>query len=118
MNQVVLIGRLTKAPELKYTQSNKAVCSFTIAVNRITKGEADFISCQAWDKTAELVSKYFDKGNQIAVSGKIQTRKYDDHTGKTHYITEVIVNGIDFIGAKKDDAPLDAKTTDDDELPF
>ena len=87
MNKVVLMGRLTRDPETRYTQGNNtAVCSFSLAVNRRFKQEgqpdADFINVTAWAKTAEFVSKYFTKGQQIGVIGRIQTRNYDDKDGK------------------------------------
>lgn len=106
MNNANLIGRLVKDIELKYTSNNKAFANFTLAVNRkFTKqGEekqADFISCQAWDKVAELLSKYTSKGSNLAVEGRIQTRTWDDNDGKKHYVTEVIVEDITFVEPKK-----------------
>jgi single-strand DNA-binding protein len=90
------MGRLTKDPEVRYTQANNTqVTSFTLAVNRrFTKDgeqQADFINCIAWSKTAEFVSKYFKKGQQVGVIGRLQTRTWDDDKGQKHYITEVIV---------------------------
>lgn len=106
MNRVVLLGRLTKDPELRYTNNNTAVCSFTLAVNRRFKKEgqqqADFINCQAWTKTAEFISKYFIKGQQVAIEGRIQTRTWEDSEGKRHYITEVIVEQCYFADGKKE----------------
>lgn len=128
MNKVILLGRLTKDPETRYTQStNTQVTSFTLAVNRrfVKQGEerqADFINCVAWNKTAEFVSKYFRKGQQVGVIGRIQTRNYDDEQGVKHYITEVIAEEVYFAGEKKEKAQND--TTDDfeitnsDDLPF
>ena len=98
MNNVVLIGRLTSDPELKqnekYTQ-----CKFTLAVNRLKEG-ADFISCIAWNKQAELINKYLHKGNQVAIEGRIQTGSYEKD-GVKHYTTDVIVQGLNFIGSKE-----------------
>lgn len=99
MNKVVLIGRLTKDPEIKYTPAGNAVSTFSIAVNRDFKNEngeydTDFINCVAWNQTAEFMGNYLKKGYQIAVSGSIQTRTYEDKAGKTVYVTEVIVNQV------------------------
>lgn len=130
MNKVILMGRLTKDPDVRYTQStNTQVTSFTLAVNRrfVKQGEerqADFISCVSWNKTAEFVSKYFKKGQQVGVIGRIQTRNYDDEQGIKHYVTEVIAEEVYFAGDKKDATQNDIQTTDDfeitnsDDLPF
>lgn len=110
MNKVELIGRLTKDPELRYTQTNNVpVASFTLAVNRrfAKEGEerqADFINIVAWNKTADFCSKYFKKGQQVAVVGRIQTRTWDDDQGQKHYITEVIAEEVYFADSKKDNA--------------
>lgn len=135
MNKVILMGRLTKEPELRYTSvNNTATCRFTLAVNRRfqKQGEekkADFIECQAWEKNAEFVAKYFQKGSQIAVVGRIQTRTWDDNEGKRHYVTEVVVEETYFTESKKSEGtaakPQNSDNTDgfypiedDDELPF
>jgi len=109
MNKAILIGRIVKDPELRATPNNRSVCQFTIAVNRTYtndegKREADFINCVVWDKQAENLAKYQKKGNQIAVEGRIQTRNYDDNSGKKVYVTEVLVNNISFLDTKKDDS--------------
>ena len=106
MNKVILIGRLTKDVELRYTQTNNtAVASFSLAVNRkfVKNGEerqADFFNIIAWNKLAETISKYLFKGNQVAISGRLETRSWDDPNGQKHYVTEVIAEEIDFIGSK------------------
>lgn len=106
MNKVILIGRLTKDVELRYTQTNNtAVASFSLAVNRkfVKPGEerqADFFNIIAWNKLAENISKYLFKGNQVAISGRLETRSWDDPNGQKHYVTEVIAEEIDFIGNK------------------
>ena len=106
MNKVILIGRLTKDVELRYTQTNNtAVASFSLAVNRkfVKPGEerqADFFNIIAWNKLAENISKYSFKGNQVAISGRLETRSWDDPNGQKHYVTEVIAEEIDFIGSK------------------
>lgn len=109
MNKVILIGRLTKDPELRYTPSNLPVCQFTIAVDRRYKSEnqqqtADFINCVAWRQTAEFISKYFEKGKRIAVTGSIQTRSWDDQEGKKRYATDVVTEDAEFVESKKSDA--------------
>ncbi|HOV25186.1 MAG TPA: single-stranded DNA-binding protein [Pseudobacteroides sp.] len=109
MNKAILMGRLTRDPELRYTStSNIPVCSFTLAVNRAysKQGEekqADFIPIVAWNKLAEFCSKYFQKGQQVAVVGRIQTRTWDDNEGKRHYVTEVIADEAFFADSKKSD---------------
>ena len=126
MNKVILLGRLTKDPDVRYTQStNTMVTSFTLAVNRrfVKQGEerqADFINCVAWNKTAEFVSKYFKKGQQVGVIGRIQTRNYDDDKGIKHYITEVIAEEVYFAGDKKEETQNtdDFEITDISDLPF
>ena len=106
MNKVILIGRLTKDVELRYTQTNNtAVASFSLAVNSkfVKPGEerqADFFNIIAWNKLAENISKYLFKGNQVAISGRLETRSWDDPNGQKHYVTEVIAEEIDFIGSK------------------
>lgn len=104
MNIVALIGRLTRDPELRYTPSNIAVCKFTLAVDRKFKSEgqptADFINCTAWRHTAEFVSKYFEKGVRIGVSGSITTNVWEDEEGNKRYSTEVLVNSVDFADGK------------------
>ena len=106
MNKAILIGRLTKDPELKMTENTKReVCQFTIALNRPYTNEdgerkADFINCVVWDKLAENLAKYQKKGNQIAVEGRIQTRNYDGNDGKKVYVTEIFVSNISFLDSK------------------
>lgn len=106
LNNVTLIGRLTKDVELRYTQTGVAVARFTVAVNRAfsnQQGEkdADFISCVAWRKTAENLANFMSKGSQIGIVGRIQTGSYDDKDGKRVYTTEVIANEISFLDAKQ-----------------
>lgn len=106
MNKAILVGRLTKDPELKMTENTKReVCQFTIAVNRPYTNEdgerkADFINCVVWDKLAENLSKYQRKGNQVAVEGRIQTRNYEDKDGKKIYVTEIFVSNVTFLDSK------------------
>lgn len=105
MNKALLIGRLTKDPELRATSTGRNVCLFSIAVNRnFTNAngerEADFINCVVWDKQAENLVKYQKKGNQIAVDGRIQTRNYEDKDGKRVYVTEILANNISFLDSK------------------
>ena len=95
INNVVLIGRLTRNAELRYTPSNIAVATFNLAVNRNFKGangerEADFINCMIWRKPAELLSEWCKKGNLVGITGRIQTRSYDNQQGQRVYVTEVV----------------------------
>ncbi len=105
MNKVFLIGRLTRDPELRYTGSNTAVASFSLAVNRnftnqAGEREADFINIVVWRKQAENVKNYLSQGSQVAIEGRIQTRSYDDQEGKKRYITEVVADNVEFLGTK------------------
>ena len=100
MNKVVLIGRITRDPEIKYTPSGKACLGFTIAVNREFRDnngeiQSDFISCMAWGSQAEYISKYVKKGYMLGVGGRIQTRQYQAPDGQTKYITEVLVENVE-----------------------
>ena len=109
MNKVILIGRLTRDPELRYTGCNTPVATFSLAVNRpftnqSGEREADFINCVVWRKLAETVKNYLSQGSQVAVEGRIQTRNYDDQNGQKRYVTEVIVENIDFVGSRRDNA--------------
>ena len=105
MNTIILSGRLTSKPELRSTKSLKSVCNFTIAVNRqyTSNGEreTDFIECQVWNKTAENLCKYQDKGNLILVSGNIRTDSYDDEKGNKRNKTYVAVENIEYLSSKK-----------------
>lgn len=127
----MLLGRLTADPNIKYTQStNTMVASFSLAVPRRFKQEGqtnvDFINIVAWSKTAEFVSKYFSKGQQVGVIGRIQTRNYKDDKGVMHYITEVIAEEVYFADSKKESETVNttenefAPIQDDDRdtLPF
>lgn len=104
MNTITLLGRLTKNPEARYTSTGKAVTLFTLAVNRpyTSDGqrEADFISCQAWEKTAEVVGNHVSKGDRLLVEGRLQIRSYTDKEGVKRYATEVVVNRVEFIEPK------------------
>ena len=105
MNKVILIGRLTRDPELRTIASGNATTSFTIAVNRNFTNqngerEADFINCVAWRKQAENVAKYCTKGSQVAVEGRIQTRNYDAQDGTKRYVTEVIADNVTFLSSR------------------
>ena len=105
MNKVILIGRLTRDPELRTIASGNATTSFTVAVNRNFTNqngerEADFINCVAWRKQAENVAKYCTKGSQVAVEGRIQTRNYDAQDGTKRYVTEVIADNVTFLNSR------------------
>ena len=105
MNKVVLIGRLTRDPELRYTGSNLPVATFAIAVNRpfsnqAGEREADFINIVVWRKQAENCKNYLTQGSQVAIEGRIQTRSYDDQNGQKRYITEVIADNVEFLGSR------------------
>ena len=132
MNSVNLIGRLTSDPEVRYTQiENTMVVQFILAVNRAyaKQGEerqADFITIVAWRKTAEFCSKYFKKGQQIGVTGRIETGSYDDKDGKRVYTTKVIAEHVDFADSNRNETSNNdpfanstpQSTITDDDLPF
>ena len=108
MNRTVLVGRLTKDVDLRKTPNGASVVQFTLAVNRKVKtqgqADADFINCVAWNKTADLMAQYLNKGALIGVEGRIQTRSYDDKDGKRVYITEVICESLTFLESKGNNA--------------
>lgn len=127
INNVTLMGRLTAAPELKTTTSGTSVTTFCIAVDRRfqQKGgekQADFINCVAWRATAEFITRYFGKGDLIAVTGEIQTRKYQDNSGNNRVAVEVVIDNASFCGGKSDgnteSAPKLEQVNIDDDLPF
>lgn len=108
MNRVILLGRLARNPELKYTQASEpiGVCRFTVAVNRpnAKNGDvtADFINCTAFGKRAENINRYFCKGSRIAVQGRLQVSNYTDQQGNKRYSTDVIVDDFEFVDTKAD----------------
>ncbi len=130
INKAILMGRLTRDPVIRHTDSGKAVCNFTVAIENGYGEEksADFVSCVAWNKTAEFVDKYFAKGRMIIVVGRIQTRTWEDRDGKKNYVTEVVASEVAFGESKKDAATNSARHTaagddftpidSDDDLPF
>ena len=125
MNKVILIGRLTDNPEVRYTQTNNAlVASFSLAVNRkfVKQGEerqADFINIVAWSKLGEFCSKYLKKGQQVGIVGRLQTRTYDDAQGQKRYVTEVVAEEeAYFADSKKEESELSEKNKAEDDDPF
>ena len=127
MNHFVGIGRLTRDPNVKYTQSGKAYASFTLAIDRrrSTDGnhQADFISCVAWEKLAEVISQYVSKGQKIAVEGRIQTRSYEAKDGTKRYVTEVVVQSMEFCESRRNGSAGGAgdypgMPVPDEEIPF
>lgn len=135
MNKVILVGRLSKDPELRATASGIPVASFSVACDRrfVKQGEerkADFINCIAWQKSAESISKFFKKGDRIALEGTLQVRDWQDNDGKTHYTTEVVVDQWEFAQSKNEGAQASAQASEptediegfipieDEDLPF
>ena len=109
MNKVILMGRLTRDAEVRYSQgeSSSAIARFTLAVdrrfsNQSGEREADFINCVAWQKSAEFVANYFHKGKQMALEGRLQVRSYDGNDGQRRWVTEVVAEQIEFVGSKND----------------
>lgn len=108
LNVVAIMGRLTADPELKTTPSGVSVCRFTLAVDRNfakagTERQTDFVSCVAWRNTAEFISRYFVKGQMMAVNGSIQTGSYTDNNGNKRYTFDVVVDNANFTGSKRED---------------
>lgn len=102
MNKIILSGNLTKSIEIRYTANGLAVANFTIAVKReIKEDETDFINCVAYNKTAELIGKYLDKGSKVLIEGRIQTGSYENKEGKKVYTTDVVVDKVEFLNSKK-----------------
>jgi single-strand DNA-binding protein len=122
MNKFCGIGRITKELELKYTEKeNKAVVRFNLAINR-SKDETAFVPCEAWNKCAENISKYFSKGSQIGIVGHIRTGSFEDKDGKTVYTWSIVVDEFDFVGKREDNSPFENAEgqvpVDDSDLPF
>ena len=127
MNKVHLIGNLTKDPELRYTKQNTPVASYTIAINSRygEQQQTDFINISSWGKSGEFVSKYFKKGQPIAITGRLKNRNYEDNNGVKHYSMEVITEDIEFVGSKKEEVKIEPKeefvpnfSIEDGELPW
>ncbi len=131
MNKVILIGNLTRDPEITTTTSGVSVSKFTLAVTRKFRNEsgeyeADFINVVAWRELAELTHKYLSKGKKVAVVGRIQTRSYDAADGSKRYLTEVVADEVEFIsarsndgeGAKREEETVKLEPVDDSDLPF
>ena len=112
INNVVLVGRLTKDPVLRKTGSGVSIVSFTVACDRRVKAEgqptADFINTVAWNKTADNVAQYTHKGSLVGVEGRIQTRSYDDQSGRRIYVTEVVADRVQFLESKSASANNDS----------
>lgn len=120
INNVTLCGRITKDVELRVTQSGISVTQFTLAINRIFKNEngetqADFIQCVAWRHSAEFMKKYVKKGNLLGVTGRIQTRTYEDSEGRTVYVTEVVCDTVQLLEYNQEKKQ---KEDTNDDLPF
>ena len=119
MNKVLLVGNLTKAPELRYTQSGKATARMSIAINQGygDKQTTDFFNLVAWEKTAELCGKFLSKGSKILVDGRLKNNNYEKD-GVKHYGVVVIVNSIEFLDKKKFEQKNNVETDDNDDIPF
>ena len=129
MNKAIIVGNIVREPDYRTTTKGTPVCSFTIAVQRRYKNpngeyDADYIGCVAWGNQADFVHKHFIKGQAIGVTGNLQTRNYDDKNGIKRYVTEVIVDEIDFIGKKEKTSENEEVNLDeflpanDEDLPF
>ena len=126
MNNVVLIGRMVKDPELKKLEKGTSIVKFTVAVNRMRKDDpADFLRCVAFGNVAKLIGEHFNKGSRIGIQGRIQTGSYTKDDGTVVYATDIMVNQVEFLESKKkeepkilDDVKLVTEEDDDDEFPF
>lgn len=125
MNRVIVIGRLTREPELRHTGGGAAVASFSIAVNRTyktndgeKKEEVSFFNCVAWSKTAELVSQYCQKGKQVAIEGRLQQRSWEGKDGGKNSTVEIVVDTIQFLGGGAAKASDEKSEKIQDDLPF
>ena len=133
MNKVILVGRLARDPEVRYTQTGKAVASFSLAVSRRfsrtsdQQNTADFIPVVAWEKLAEICGNNLIKGSQVLVEGRMQVRNYDAQDGTKRYVTEVIADEVEFLDSRKDGQPkpeqqgkssFDGANIPDEEIPF
>ena len=117
MNKIILVGRLTRDPEVRSTSAGFTTVSFTVAVNRNFKNkdgnyDADFLSCVAFRNTAEFISKYFKKGSMICLDGRVQTRNYDAQDGSKRYVTEIVVENVEFVGGKNEGSSSAPSTND------
>jgi single-strand DNA-binding protein len=123
MNKIVLIGRLTRDPELRYTQAGKAFATFTLAVDRRFSKQnnnqptADFIPCMAWDKLAEVICNNLAKGRRVGVEGHLQTRTYDAKDGSKRSAFDVVLNELEFLDPKGQQGQA-TPSVDDEEIPF
>ena len=124
LNHSVIMGRLVRDPEVRRTNTGKAVCSFTIACDKPGKDSgASFIECVAWEKTADFINNYFMKGSAIIVEGRLESRQYETKDGQKRTVTEVVVAQAHFCEKKKEEAPTQAPANfdlidDDVSLPF
>jgi len=124
MNKVVLIGRLVRDPEMRYTQSGKAFATFTLAVDRRFSKQnnnqptADFIPCMAWDKLAEIIGNTLAKGRRVGVEGHLQTRTYEAQDGSKRSAFDVVVNELEFLDPKGQQSQGQAAPVDEEEIPF
>ena len=124
MNKIILVGNLTKDPDVRATQSGKSVARVGIAVNQGygDKQSTDFFNLVAWDKTADLMNKYLHKGSKILVEGRLKNNNYEDNKGVKHYAVDVIVETVEFMdskgGVKKESADTYADDDNDDDMPF
>ncbi len=121
MNSVVLIGRLTRDPEVRYTQSQMAVATFTLAIDRPVRSggekQTDFPRVTCFGKTAELVEKYMSKGRQVAVQGRLQTGSYQNKDGNTVYTTDVVADRVEFLGSANDGVQTESRPAFNQEPP-
>lgn len=123
MNKIILVGRMTKDIEIRYTQNQKEVGNFDLAVNRNYKNangeyDTDFFKCIAWGNLAKTIQTYTSKGSQIAIEGRVENRTYQANDGTNRYVTEVVVEGVHLIDFKKNETPMIEEIVNPDDLPF
>lgn len=126
MNKVILVGRLTQDPEVRYTQAGKAVASFSLAVNRFSgqgQKEADFIPIVAWEKLAETCGNNLTKGQRVLIEGRMQIRSYEANDGQKRRVAEIIAQNMEFLEAKKqqdkdESTPFGGQVIPEEDIPF
>lgn len=118
LNVSIIQGRLTKKAEMRKTQTGKDVATFTLACDKGKDAGADFVNCVAWDNTARFIEQYFNKGDMCLVTGRLQSRNYEDSNGNKRTAWEIIVRNADFCGSKKDNTAAVEFEEIDGDLPF
>lgn len=119
LSVAIISGRFGKQPEIKQTNSGKSVISFTLAVNGYKEGDVDWIDCAAWEKTAELIAQYCNKGDKITIKGRLKKQTWEDQNGTSHSKTVVVADHLEFMGGRKEGGKKNPPdNVSDSEIPF